>query len=84
MTFFRDDGSEDLFCHASQITDGSTFCVDRISFVPSADSLEEGSKVTFDKVFDDRRQKYRAANVRGGVTDDGYTVFIFLDFILFS
>mmetsp|Transcript_18980 Transcript_18980/g.59266 ORF Transcript_18980/g.59266 Transcript_18980/m.59266 type:complete len:116 (+) Transcript_18980:901-1248(+) len=36
-----DDGSEDLFCHTSSITDGNC--------------LREGAKVSYVKVYDDRR-----------------------------
>ena len=51
-----DEGGEDLFCHVSQITDGN--------------ALEEGRAVSYDVSYDDRRQKYRAQNVTGGVTMD--------------
>jgi len=47
-----DDGSEDLFCHSSNIDDG--------------DSLTPGSKVGFVKVFDERKGKDRAEQVVGG------------------
>lgn len=51
-----DDGSEDVFCHFSGITDGNC--------------LREGAEVEFDKVYDDRKGKYRAENVSGGFTQD--------------
>ena len=47
------DGSDDVFCHFSSITDGN--------------QLREGSEVSFEKVFDDRKGKYRAENVTGGI-----------------
>merc|ERR1712160_28776 len=50
------DGSEDVFCHFSSITDGNC--------------LEEGSKIDFEKVWDDRKGKYRAEGVTGGFTQD--------------
>eukprot|EP00035_Acanthoeca_spectabilis_P017265 m.359947 g.359947 ORF g.359947 m.359947 type:complete len:363 (-) comp16634_c1_seq2:93-1181(-) len=48
-----EDGTEDVFCHFSSITDG--------------DRLEEGSKVEYKRVYDDRKGKYRAEEVTGGV-----------------
>merc|ERR1711865_576158 len=50
------DGSEDVFCHFSCITDGNC--------------MEEGSKIEFEKVWDDRKGKYRAEGVTGGTTID--------------
>merc|ERR1712072_733995 len=47
-----DDGSEDIFCHVSAITDGS--------------SWREGAQLEFERVFDDRKGKYRAEKVSGG------------------
>jgi cold shock CspA family protein len=47
------DGSDDVFCHFSSISDGN--------------QLREGSEVSFEKVFDDRKGKYRAENVTGGI-----------------
>ena len=43
---------EDVFCHVSSIMDGN--------------ALAEGARVTYLKVFDDRRGKDRANQVRGG------------------
>eukprot|EP00657_Telonema_sp_P-1_P007142 TRINITY_DN267_c0_g1_i4.p2 TRINITY_DN267_c0_g1~~TRINITY_DN267_c0_g1_i4.p2 ORF type:complete len:187 (+),score=44.00 TRINITY_DN267_c0_g1_i4:242-802(+) len=51
-----DDGSEDIFCHFSCITDGNC--------------LEEGKTVEFERVFDDRKGKYRAEGVVGGCTQE--------------
>jgi len=51
-----DDGSEDVFCHASAIRDGN--------------ALREGEKVRFDKSYDERKGKDRADNVTGGVTEE--------------
>mmetsp|Transcript_59945 Transcript_59945/g.99497 ORF Transcript_59945/g.99497 Transcript_59945/m.99497 type:complete len:243 (-) Transcript_59945:593-1321(-) len=50
-----DDGSEDLFCHHSNILDGN--------------SLVEGTPVQFVKVFDERKGKERAEEVTGGATE---------------
>jgi len=46
------DGSEDLFVHATGITDGN--------------SLSEGDQVYYSSEYDDRKGKYRAGNVSGG------------------
>ena len=51
-----DDEGPDLFCHASAITDGN--------------ALEANKKVTYIKIYDDRRGKDRADQVTGGVTRD--------------
>lgn len=48
-----EDGSEDVFCHFSSITDGN--------------QLREDDRVEFDKIYDDRKGKYRAENVTGGI-----------------
>ena len=50
------DGGKGVFCHVTVIQDGN--------------SLEEGSTVSYSAVYDDRRRKYRAENVTGGVTID--------------
>jgi cold shock CspA family protein len=57
--FILPDGAakgEDIFCHFSAITDGNC--------------LSEGDPVEFEKSWDDNKQKYRAANVTGGHTED--------------
>ena len=46
-------GLSDLFCHASAILDG--------------DLLQEGSTVRYVRVYDERKAKYRAEEVTGGV-----------------
>merc|ERR1719272_1787833 len=51
-----EDGSEDVFCHFSCVTDGNC--------------LEENASVEFEKVFDDRKGKYRAEQVTGGFQQD--------------
>jgi cold shock CspA family protein len=51
-----EDGSEDVFCHFSSITDG--------------DQLSEGARVKFKKVYNERRGSYRAENVTGGIPRD--------------
>ena len=47
-----DNGEEDVFCHASAITDGNC--------------LRRGAKVKFINVYDDIKDKYRAEKVVGG------------------
>ena len=54
-------GGEGVFCHVSSITDGN--------------ALLEGKEVTYDKEFDDRRNKDRAQNVAGGFQQCENTVF---------
>jgi len=51
-----DDGGEDLFCHFSVITDGN--------------ALREGDKLEFYVEYDDRKGKYRATGVIGGIKED--------------
>merc|ERR1712196_94260 len=51
-------GGEDVFCHVSGLKDGNM--------------LREGDEVEFEVVFDERQGKYRAAEVTGGIQDDGY------------
>ena len=46
--------AEDIFCHVKSITDG--------------DALEQGSTVEFTKNWDNTRGKFRAENVKGGIT----------------
>jgi len=46
-----DKGGDDVFAHASGLRDG--------------DALLEGSEVTFEEVYDDRKGKYRAEGVTG-------------------
>jgi cold shock CspA family protein len=48
-----EDGSEDLFCHTSDITDG--------------EALPEQKEVEYEKVYDERKGKERACNVLGGI-----------------
>ena len=52
-----DGGGEDLFCHASGITDGN--------------ALQEGTRITFDPREDPRSGKMRAENVAGGCQVEG-------------
>jgi len=60
----RDVRGGDLFCHCSDILDGIR--------------LQEGATVRFIRVFDERKQKFKAIEVTGGVLDagssDGQTV----------
>lgn len=51
-----DDGGDDLFCHFSGIQDGRC--------------LIQGSKVSFRRVFDERKGKDRAEEVTGGAPED--------------
>ena len=46
--------AEDVFCHVTSISDG--------------DALEQGSTVEFSKSWDNSKNKYRAENVKGGIT----------------
>ena len=48
-----DDGSEDIFCHRTSITDG--------------DCLVEGARLAYSKGWDERKNKERAENVTGGI-----------------
>lgn len=50
--FITVDGEDDIFCHFSNISDGNC--------------LREGDTVKFERSWDDRQGKYRAANVTGG------------------
>lgn len=50
-----DDGGEDVFCHSSSIKDGN--------------SLPEGGKVEYRSVYDERKGKYYAEDVTGGITE---------------
>ena len=50
------DGSEDVFCHFSAITDGKC--------------LREGSEVRYEKSYDEQKGNYRATNVTGGVREE--------------
>eukprot|EP00959_Pyramimonas_sp_CCMP1952_P273544 5717758-Pyramimonas_sp.AAC.2 len=49
------DGGEDVFCHLSAITDGN--------------ALEDGKEVSYECVYDARKDKYHAVNVTGGVQE---------------
>ena len=51
------DGGEDLFCHASAITDGNV--------------LREGDIVEYAQEYDDRTGKYKAIDVTGGQREEG-------------
>lgn len=46
-----DKGGDDLFAHVSNLKDG--------------DALKEGSEVSYEEVYDDRKGKYRAEEVLG-------------------
>jgi len=46
-----DKGGDDLFAHVSNLKDG--------------DALKEGTEVTYEEVYDDRKGKYRAEEVLG-------------------
>ena len=50
------DGSEDVFCHMSNIVDGNC--------------LREGDTVEYFTEYDDRKGKYRAIEVTGGRRED--------------
>jgi cold shock CspA family protein len=51
-----DDGSEDIFCHHSQINGGN--------------ALVQGTTVFYVKSYDDSKGKDRATDVDGGITED--------------
>merc|ERR1711918_120546 len=53
------DGSEDLFCHVSQIEDGNM--------------LGEGDEVEYETAYDDRKGKTHAVKVTGGRREDRYS-----------
>jgi cold shock CspA family protein len=50
------DGSEDLFCHFSAITDGNC--------------MHEGAEVEYTRSYDENKGNYRATEVTGGATED--------------
>ena len=50
------DGSEDLFCHFSAITDGNC--------------LMQGAEVEYTRSYDERKGNYRATEVSGGSHED--------------
>jgi len=50
------DGGDDVFCHVSAIEDGN--------------ALREGDDVEYEAEFDDRKNKYRASKVTGGVQEE--------------
>ncbi len=50
------DGSEDLFCHFSAITDGNC--------------LAQGAEVEYTRAYDDRKGNYRATEVTGGSREE--------------
>jgi len=52
-----DDGGDDIFCHANEITDGRC--------------LRQGGKCEYVKVWDDKRNKWRAEQVTGGSPEPG-------------
>ena len=47
-----DDGGDDCFAHVKEN--------------PELENCQKGDSVTFDKVWDDRKGKYKAENVSGG------------------
>lgn len=51
-----EDGSEDVFCHFRSVTDGNC--------------LKEGALVEYIREYDDRKGKYRAEGVTGGMHQD--------------
>jgi len=53
------DGSEDVFCHFNSITDGNC--------------LTEGSKVSFNRVKDPVKGKFKAEDVTGGSTNEKFS-----------
>lgn len=42
-----------------------------MSAITDGNALREGSEVDYEEAWDDRRGKYLAKNVRGGIQDDG-------------
>ena len=50
------DGSEDLFCHFSAITDGNC--------------LPQGAEVEYTRSYDERKGNYRATEVSGGMQEE--------------
>ena len=59
--FFQDKGFGFI-----EPEDGGDDCFAHVKDSPELENCQQGDSVTFDKVWDDRKGKYKAENVSGG------------------